>query len=176
MPGKSSIAANKWCLLTSSLGYATAVHLARNNIKRIILASRNLAKSQEAAKNIYAAVPSFRGTIDIKTVDLMSFKSVVAFCDEIKADPDQLDIVVANAGIMTTKYKQTHDGWESVLQVNALSTGLMSLLLLPKLIETGKLGVPEGGEAFKPHLTIVASEGEYLRQALNGQGGQGGRY
>lgn len=161
MPGRD-FSSTAWVVgLTPRLGFATAVHLARNGISRIIIASRNLAKSQEAAKQIYATVPSFRGKIDIKTVDLMSFASVVAFCDEIKADPDRLDIVVANAGIMTANYKQTKDGWESVLQVNALSTGLMSLLLLPKLVETGKLGTPQGGEDFKPHLTIVASEGEY---------------
>lgn len=137
------------------------LHFARNNASRIIIASRNQAKCEAAAQKVYADVPSFRGKVDVMIVNFSSFQSVISFCDQVKKDTDRLDIVVANAGMLSLKYKTTSDGWEEVLQVNDLSTGFMSLLLLPKLVQTGKLPVPEGSRDLKPHLTIVASEGEF---------------
>lgn len=60
---------------------------------------------------------------------------------------------------MNNEFKRTGDGHEAVVQVNCLSTGLLSTLLLPKLAETAKLSVPVEGAFFKPHLCIVASDG-----------------
>ena len=147
-------------LTDSRLGFETVLHFARNNASRIIIASRNREKCEAAAQKVYAEVPSYRGKVDVMIVDFKSFKSVIEFCDAVKKDEDRLDVVVANAGILTTKYQTTADGWEEVLQVNDLSTGLMSLLLFPKLVKTGKRAVPSGSPDLKPHLTIVASEGE----------------
>lgn len=95
-------------------------------------------------------MPSFKGKIDVKVLDLASFDSVRAFCAEINGESGGLDVVVANAGMMHMAFKETGDGHEQVLQVNALSTGLMCMLLLEKLSK-GK----------DPHLCIVTSEGEY---------------
>jgi hypothetical protein len=64
----------------------------------------------------------------------------------------QLNAVVANAGLHTTQYTKTLDGWETTyreyfhfiprlsndalyrLQVNYLSTALLSILMIPHLI------------------------------------------
>jgi retinol dehydrogenase-12 len=92
-------------------------------------------------------------------VDLSSFKSVIAFAEQVNADPDRLDIVVANAGVAPAKFVKTADGHEETIQVNGLSTGLMSMLLLPKLAATADKPAPSGSN-LKPTLCLVASEGE----------------
>lgn len=152
--------------LTRSLGYETVLHLARHNASRIIIASRNRAASESKAREAHAAVPSFRGVIDIEELDLGNFASVIAFSKRITSDPRRLDVVLANAGLSRVAFKQTDDGYEQVLQVNVLSTGLLALLLLPKLEATARMGEPDGAPApLKPHLTIVSSEGESRSRA-----------
>jgi NAD(P)-dependent dehydrogenase (short-subunit alcohol dehydrogenase family) len=55
-----------------------------------------------------------------------------------------------NAGLASGEWNQTPaDGWERTLQVNVLSTSLLSLRLLPLLIKSGST---------TPHLVIVASD------------------
>lgn len=112
---------------------------------------------------MYNKVPGYKGTIDVETLDLSDFTSVVAFCRNINADDRRLDIVLANAGILNSSFRQTKDGYEQVLQVNALSTGLLATLLLPKLENSAKMPPPAGAQPLKPHLTIVSSEGESCR-------------
>jgi retinol dehydrogenase-12 len=148
--------------LIRSLGYASVVHYARNNASRIIIASRSIKRIETAIEQVYRDVPNYRGQIDAMELDLSSFSSVASFCEKVRQDKGRLDIVLANAGIMGAKYTQTLDGHEEVIQVNGLSTGLMALLLLPKLEETADLPRPEGSEAVKPSMCIVSSEGEYL--------------
>lgn len=141
------------------LGYETVLHLARNNITKIIIASRNRQKCEQAVENVHRAVPYFRGTISIHTLDLASFDSVKSFCAKVIKEEERLDIVIANAGMLSPKFKKTVDGHEQVIQVNVLSTGLLGMLLLPKLAQTADLPIPTGGEVFVPRLVIVASEG-----------------
>lgn len=80
-------------------------------------------------------------------------------------------MVVANAGMMSSKHKLTADGHEQVLQVNAYSTGFLALLLLPILAKTAVMPVPPGGAVFKPRMVIVASEGESIPQQARGDDG-----
>ena len=48
-------------------------------------------------------------------IDLADFASVRRFGDEFEQDGGRLDILVANAAVLTTKYEKTKDGWESTL-------------------------------------------------------------
>lgn len=46
-------------------------------------------------------------------------------------------------------------------QTNALATGLLGVLLLPLIIKTSSMPAPDPASAsYKPHLTVVGSEGE----------------
>jgi NAD(P)-dependent dehydrogenase (short-subunit alcohol dehydrogenase family) len=46
-------------------------------------------------------------------LDHGDFASVSAFVTEFEKVHDRLDVFVANAGISTTNYTATKDGWES---------------------------------------------------------------
>jgi retinol dehydrogenase-12 len=148
-------------LTNQSLGYANVVHFAKANASRIIIASRDITRIQKAITQVYKDVPSYRGSIEAMQLDLADFDNVRAFAKAINDDErGRLDVVVANAGIMKAKFSTTKDGHESVMQVNGLATGLMAVLLLPKLEKTAGMPAPEKSKGMKPSMTIVASDGE----------------
>ncbi|KAF8903502.1 short-chain dehydrogenase [Gymnopilus junonius] len=67
-----------------------------------------------------------------------------------------IDILVENAGVSPSENLEfTADGWESSVQTNDLSTSLLGLLLLPRLLETA--------EKYNttPRLVVLASELHY---------------
>lgn len=73
------------------------------------------------------------------------------------AELPRLDVFVTNAAISNFAWQTTADGWEENLQVNALSTGLQAVSVLPLLAKTAKLPVSGDLKPFTPHLTIVGS-------------------
>ncbi|KAF8199209.1 hypothetical protein K438DRAFT_1823202 [Mycena galopus ATCC 62051] len=93
---------------------------------------------------------------------MASFASVVRFAERAKGTLERLDGAVLNAGINSWDWGVTEDGWEKMLQVNALSTGLLGVLLLPLLQRTSTLPHPLPDTAIAPHLTITGSEGMCL--------------
>jgi NAD(P)-dependent dehydrogenase (short-subunit alcohol dehydrogenase family) len=57
-----------------------------------------------------------------------------------------------NAGLASLQWNLTADGWERQIQVNVLSTTLLSLLLLPQLEQTRESVSPA-----EPQLVWVGS-------------------
>ncbi|SCV69215.1 BQ2448_2235 [Microbotryum intermedium] len=149
------------------LGLHAAIHLARLNPARMILAVRSVTKGESARAQIAEQASFDLDRIHVWQLDLASFDSVKAFAERCDDELDRLDVIVENAAIATFKFSKTLDGWEESLQTNALSTGLLGLLLIPLLRKTAKLPSPSPeSSGFKPHLTIVGSEGT-LRPGLD---------
>ncbi|KAJ7210518.1 hypothetical protein GGX14DRAFT_625892 [Mycena pura] len=139
------------------VGLATAIHLARLNPARLILAVRNLEKG-EAAKRDIITQTNFAGALEVWELEMEDFSSVVAFAERANTSLDRLDGAILNAGILSKDWSVTIDGWERMLQVNVLSTGLLSVLLLPRLQTTTKLPPPHPDVShMPPHLTITGS-------------------
>jgi retinol dehydrogenase 12 len=122
------------------LGLEAVKHYVRLGAARIILAVRRQAQGEETKQSILSSLDDKKTppVLDVWTVDLSSFASVVAFCDRIDSELDHLDIALLNAAVSKNKYTPTVDGWDETLQVNALSTVLMGTRLLPKLRESTK--------------------------------------
>jgi retinol dehydrogenase-12 len=137
---------------SGGLGLEAARHFARMKPARLILAVRNMEKGRAAAEDI---LHSTGYTSDVWTVDQADFKSVKAFCDRASKELVRLDIVLLNAGINTSHWEVTKDGYESSLQTNDISTSWMALRLLPIVQKT--LNKSEAG-GVKPHLVVVGSE------------------
>lgn len=145
------------CVITGSnvgLGYETIILLTRLNPAKLIMACRDLEKGEKAKLKILE-LTGFKGILEVWQIEMGSFESVKALGRKLN-ELERLDVLIENAGIYTTGWKVTGDGFESELQINALSTGLLALLALPILESTAKNPLPDQ-ESFTPHLTLVGS-------------------
>ncbi|PPQ73915.1 hypothetical protein CVT24_012780 [Panaeolus cyanescens] len=96
-------------------------------------------------------------TAEMWLLDLGSFDSVNAFVDRAESELPRVDLLIENAGVLPTETLDgTQDGWETAFQVNNLSTSLLALLLLPRMIKTA--------QEFntKPRIVVVSSEVHYF--------------
>ncbi|KIJ68096.1 hypothetical protein HYDPIDRAFT_107736 [Hydnomerulius pinastri MD-312] len=135
------------------LGFEAAVHFAKLKPKKLLLTSRDEDKCNRTKEEVEQ-----RSTIkDVASwpLELGSFDSVRKFADRIETEGWTMNALVANAGLSTMTYAKTQDGWETTLQVNYLSTALLSILMLPHLIKT-----TQAGDASR--LVIVSSEAHFL--------------
>ncbi|MCB9301900.1 MAG: SDR family NAD(P)-dependent oxidoreductase [Lewinellaceae bacterium] len=92
----------------SGLGYESVKAFAEKGAE-VILASRSLEKGQ-AAK---AEIGNTKGKIVVMPLDLMDFASIKDFAEQFKQNYSRLDVLLNNAGIMTTPYFLTKDGLEA---------------------------------------------------------------
>ncbi|KAG6815347.1 hypothetical protein H0H93_010087, partial [Arthromyces matolae] len=95
----------------TGIGYEATKHFVMMKAARVILACRNKEKGDAAIQRIEKETGS--RAAELKLVDLSSFSSVIAFVDEVEKDGGRLDIVVANAGMASSTYRATSDGYES---------------------------------------------------------------
>ncbi|KEY74813.1 hypothetical protein S7711_06500 [Stachybotrys chartarum IBT 7711] len=116
------------------LGYEASMHLSRLGLGRLIMGVRTPAKGEEAKKNILAATRQPESSIEVWPIDMDSYDSIKSFASRASELP-RLDGVLANAGIMTNKFRWSEKS-ESTLNVNVISTFLFYLLLLPKMRES----------------------------------------
>ncbi|KAM0746968.1 NAD(P)-binding protein [Meredithblackwellia eburnea MCA 4105] len=134
------------------LGLHSAIHFARLNPARLLLAVRDVGAGAAASRRILAET-GFQGELEVVPLDLGSFNSVKKFAKWCESQ-ERIDVVLLSAGVALSEWSTTEDGWETTLQVNALATGLLALLLLPKVAASPAVGA----SAVKPHITIVGSD------------------
>jgi len=92
----------------SGLGYESVKAFAEKGAE-VIMASRSIEKGEAAKKTIGAV----KGEIVVMQLDLMDFASIKSFADNISKKYTRLDVLLNNAGIMTTPYFLTKDGLEA---------------------------------------------------------------
>lgn len=97
---------------------------------RVIIGCRNITKGLQATAEIIENTGN--RNVEVKKLDLSSFKSVRKFAEEINEEEDRVDVLINNAGYFGP-YLSTVDGLENTIQVNYLSHFLLSHLLLDKL-------------------------------------------
>lgn len=106
----------------------------RLDAAKVILAVRNLEKGEAAKKSIEDSTGR-TGVVEVWQLDLSHYESVKEFAKRAQGLA-RLDILVENAGIVTFEFSMMEDN-ESIITTNVVSPVLHSLLLLPKLRETG---------------------------------------
>lgn len=99
----------------SGLGYESVQFFASKGAK-VILASRSIDRGMKAKDNILYRYP--RAEIEVMQLNLGSLTSIKAFTETFKSSYDRLDVLLNNAGIMTTPYGKTVDGMEQQIGVN----------------------------------------------------------
>ena len=103
----------------------------------VVMACRSEAKAKAAMQWIEetAIVPegTSKGKLVFVPIDLTSLESTKAFANAIVEMSEPLAVLMCNAGIMTTPFVLTDDGYESQFQVNYLSHYYLTMLLVDKL-------------------------------------------
>lgn len=102
------------------------------------MACRSKEKAEEAAKSITDSCKDVENTgeIEVMELDVSSLKSVRSFCSNLIEKYKRIDLLVNNAGIMNAPYGKTEDGFETQFGTNHLGHFLLTLLLLPNIIQS----------------------------------------
>lgn len=114
---------------TSGIGRATAAGLAGAGA-RVVLAVRDQTKGETLAAELRTRHPGAQ--VEVRALDLADLVSVRAFA---AAWTDPIDVLLNNAGVMSTKRAETADGFELQLGTNHLGHFLLTSLLLPHLTD-----------------------------------------
>lgn len=132
------------------LGLETSRQLLQLGLSRLIVAVRSESKGNEAAAGLRATFPN--AAIEVWLVDMASYESVKSFANKCET-LEHIDIAILNAGLQGGSYTCIEaTGHEQCVQVNYLSTALLSILLLPVLKNKRR------NSARPPVLSIVTSD------------------
>jgi NAD(P)-dependent dehydrogenase (short-subunit alcohol dehydrogenase family) len=108
----------------SGLGYESVKAFAEKGAE-VVLASRSVEKGETAKKEIGAV----KGNISVLQLDLMDFSSIKGFSEKFQQKYNRLDVLLNNAGIMTTPYFLTKDGLEAQMGTNHFGHFVLTGLL-----------------------------------------------
>jgi NAD(P)-dependent dehydrogenase (short-subunit alcohol dehydrogenase family) len=101
----------------------------------VIMAVRNLDKGQDARAEILEQVPT--AALELRRIDLASLASVREFAAGILSDKAKVDVLVNNAGVMVPPTREsTADGFELQFGSNFLGPFALTMLLLPRILES----------------------------------------
>jgi NAD(P)-dependent dehydrogenase (short-subunit alcohol dehydrogenase family) len=102
---------------------------------KVIMAVRNLAKGEDARKEILSQVPV--ADLELRHIDLADLASVREFAAGIVNDNVPVDVLVNNAGVMVPPQRETTaDGFELQFGSNFLGPFALTMLLLPRILES----------------------------------------
>ena len=118
---------------TTGLGFETVRSLCAAGAT-VVLTARDDVKGTDAVARVLAEVPD--AEVSYETVELGSLSSVRAFTDRFAASHDRLDVLIANAGIMSTPFGRTEEGFESQFGTNHLGHFVLVGRLLPLLVDS----------------------------------------
>lgn len=153
---------NKCAIITGSnsgLGFEAAHQLLLLGLSHLVMGVRSLERGNAAAAKLRASNPSAK--IEVWKLDMESYQSVQDFAHKCQADLERIDIVILNAGLSPAKFETAAaTGHEKAIQVNFLSTILLTILLLPVLKSKSKDQNP-------PRITVVNSIMSHLAKLPN---------
>lgn len=143
----------------TGIGFEAALKLIQCNAAKVIIAVRTISKGETAQWEIESRIGR-KGVIEVWQLDMLNYASIKAFANRVTTELDRLDYAILNAGVIPASFEQSTYGWETTLQVNTISTVLLSLLLLPKLKASKR------DDAFTPVLELISS-GTHQRAQLH---------
>ncbi len=126
------------CLITgttSGIGRETARALAADGM-HLVMACRDEMRARQLADTLKQET----GNPNIETLacDLSSLASVRRAVAEFRSRHDHLDLLINNAGTMTTRFQKSMDGLELTFAANYLGPWLLTRLLLDSLVAGSK--------------------------------------
>src|SRR6202453_2350713 len=122
----------------SGIGYETSRALAEHGA-HVILACRDDEKARQARDKLESELE--RSSLEVLHLDLADLFSVRRAAGEVLSAHARLNILVNNAGVMGTPYRQTADGFELQMATNHLGHFALTGLLLDPLVASGRARV-----------------------------------
>ncbi|XP_076014182.1 retinol dehydrogenase 12 [Genypterus blacodes] len=114
----------------SGIGKETAKDLAARGA-RVILACRDMAKGEQAARDILREVKGAK--VVAKHLDLADTKSICQFAENVYNTEKTLHYLINNAGVAICPHSITADGFEMQFGVNHLGHFFLTFLLMDLL-------------------------------------------
>ncbi|RDW79380.1 NAD(P)-binding protein-20 [Coleophoma cylindrospora] len=147
LSGKTAIVTGS----NAGLGLECARQLLDLGISKLILAVRDESKGESAREILLQGRKLDAGAIEVWKLDLSSYDSITKFAERAN-DLENLDIAILNAGVYKVELTiNPKTGFEEDVQVNCVSTALLTLLLLP-IVSKKRSGTAPG------RITIVSSD------------------
>jgi NAD(P)-dependent dehydrogenase (short-subunit alcohol dehydrogenase family) len=115
------------------IGRGITKALAKTN-SSIIMACRNIEKSFDTYHQIKKE--NNNRNIELLPLDLASIRSIQSFINALQNKKIEISVLINNAGVLSTSYQETIDGFELTIGVNYIGQYLLTRLLLP-LISKG---------------------------------------
>jgi NAD(P)-dependent dehydrogenase (short-subunit alcohol dehydrogenase family) len=154
----------KTAIVTGSntgLGYDASRQLLGLGLAHLIVAVRSRARGEEAAAELRKA-GSKEARVDVWELDMASYESIRAFVGRCERELERIDVVILNAGLLNLKFATVPaTGHEMVVQINHISTSLLTILLLP-ILQSKKRSSTD-----PVRLTIVNSLTAHLAKFAN---------
>ncbi|GAW21727.1 hypothetical protein ANO14919_112510 [Xylariales sp. No.14919] len=135
---------------SSGIGLECARQLLDRGLNKLILAVRDERKGSIASEDLASGQNVEPNTIEVWHLDYSSYDSITNFANRARS-LETLDIVVLNAGVYRIPRVILPTGHEEDIQINYLSTALLTILLLPILEAKRPPGAKPG------RLTVVSS-------------------
>ncbi|KAF0319240.1 retinol dehydrogenase [Colletotrichum asianum] len=119
----------------AGLGLETIRQISKHNPAHIYLAGRSKERGEKAIEGLKKGGASV-SPISYLPLDLSSFESVKAAAKQFKEESQRLDLLINNAGIMSTPDGLTKEGYEIQFGTNHMGHALFTQLLLPVMKKT----------------------------------------
>ena len=142
----------------TGIGEVTARELARAGAK-VYMACRSAEKATEAMARIRTDVPD--ADIHFMKLDLASLAAVRVAAEDFLAREEPLPLLINNAGLAGQR-GQTREGFELAFGVNHLGHFLLTLLLLPRIVESAPARIVT--VASKAHYRATEIDWDRLRE------------
>lgn len=117
---------------TDAMGSVITRQLAQQG-KAIVMACYNVEKARELARE--TTVRTLNQDITVLRLDLGSFAGVKEFVQDLKSLNRPVAALINNASYISRHSEKSPDGYEKLVQVNFLSTVLLTLLVNPLMQE-----------------------------------------
>jgi NAD(P)-dependent dehydrogenase (short-subunit alcohol dehydrogenase family) len=137
----------------AGLGLEASRQFLRLRPSQLIITVRSQSKGDAAVSTLRREFPD--APVSAWLLDMESYESVMAFAERCKTLP-RIDIVILNAGTQRNIFKlHERTQHEMTIQVNYLSTALLTILLIPVMASKREPGTRP------PLLSVVSSDTAY---------------
>jgi NAD(P)-dependent dehydrogenase (short-subunit alcohol dehydrogenase family) len=117
-----------------------------------MLCRDNDAASRER-QAILAEIPT--AAVDVVRCDLASLRSVREAARTVRSDFGRIDLLINNAGMVSTRHRMSVDGFELTFATNHLGPFLLTQLLLDRMTDDGRIVTVASRVHYKGKLDLA---------------------